>query len=90
MDGIHRKLEPGAPINENLYEWTPEQIAARGIQLLPQNLAQALDALDQDEVVKSALGTELADEFVRLKRMEWIEYSRHVSDWERERYVDFF
>jgi glutamine synthetase len=90
MDGVNRKLEAGAPINENLDEWTPEQIAKRGIRLLPQNLAQALDALEQDEVIKSALGADLAAEFLKLKRMEWIEYSRHVSEWERDRYVDFF
>ena len=90
MDGVNRKLDAGSPINENLYEWSPEQIAERGIKLLPQSLTQALDALEQDEVIKSALGTDLAAEFLKLKRMEWIEYSRHVSDWERERYVDFF
>jgi glutamine synthetase len=90
MDGVSRRLEPGAPVNENLYEWTPEQISERGIRLLPQNLLQALDALEADEVVKSALGTDLAAEFLKLKRMEWIEYCRHVSDWERNRYVDFF
>jgi putative ABC transport system permease protein len=32
----------------------------------------------------------LATEFIRLKRMEWVEYSRHVSEWERDRYVEFF
>lgn len=90
LDGIARNLDPGAPVNENLYEWSDAQIQDRGIKLLPQNLAQALDALERDEVVKSALGSELAAEFLRLKRMEWIEYSRHVSDWERDRYVDFF
>lgn len=90
MDGVKRKLDPGKPVNDNLYQWSPEQIAAQGIGLLPQNLAQALDALERDEVVRGALGTELAAEFLQLKRMEWVEYSRHVSDWERERYVDFF
>ncbi len=29
-------------------------------------------------------------EFLRLKRMEWVEYMRHVSDWEVERYLEFF
>jgi glutamine synthetase len=90
MDGVNRKLDAGAPINENLYEWSPEQIAERGIKLLPQSLTQALDALEKDEVIQSALGADLATEFLKLKRMEWIEYSRHVSDWERDRYVDFF
>jgi len=32
----------------------------------------------------------LAEEFLRLKRMEWVEYQRHVSAWEVERYLEFF
>ena len=43
-----------------------------------------------DEVVKAGLGAELAAEFIKLKRMEWTEYARHVSDWETKRYLEFF
>ena len=32
----------------------------------------------------------LAAEFISLKRMEWTEYARHVSDWETTRYLEFF
>ena len=90
MDGVRRKLDPGQPTNLNLYELAPEDIVARGITLLPQNLGEALDALAADEVVKNALGSGLAAEFLKLKRMEWIEYCRHVSDWEVGRYLEFF
>lgn len=90
MDGVKRKLDPGPPINENLYEWSPEKIAEHGIQILPQSLHEALEAFEADEVIKGALGADLSREFVSIKRSEWIEYSRHVSDWERERYVEFF
>jgi glutamine synthetase len=76
--------------NSNLYEATPEKIRELGIGLLPQNLLEAVTALEQDEVVKDALGAELAAEFIALKKMEWTEYARHVSDWETERYVEFF
>ena len=90
MDGVRNRIDPGPPINENLYEWTPAKLAERGIALLPQTLGEALDALEADPVVREGLGEALAAEFLRLKRMEWIEYSRHVSVWERERYVEFF
>lgn len=90
MDGVRNRIDPGPPINENLYEWTPAKLAERGIALLPQTLGEALDALEADPVVREGLGEALAAEFLRVKRMEWIEYSRHVSDWERERYVEFF
>jgi glutamine synthetase len=90
MDGVERKLDPGAPINENLYEWSPEKLKKSGIKLLPQNLNEALDAFEADTVLRSALGEALAKEFLELKRMEWVEYSRHVSDWERDHYLEFF
>jgi glutamine synthetase len=90
LDGLERKLDPGKPINENLYEWSPEQLSQHGVKLLPQNLNEAIDAFEQDGVLRGALGDELAREFIELKRMEWVEYSRHVSDWERSRYIEFF
>ncbi|NBR98754.1 MAG: type III glutamate--ammonia ligase, partial [Betaproteobacteria bacterium] len=65
------------------------QLKRRGIRVLPQNLKEALDALEKDGVVMGALG-DLAPEFVNLKRMEWVEYMRHVSDWEVENYLQFF
>jgi glutamine synthetase len=90
MDGVDRKLDPGKPINENLYEWSPEKLKRAGIGLLPQSLKEALDEFEKDKVLRAALGEGLSQEFLTLKRMEWVEYSRHVSEWERERYVEFF
>lgn len=90
MDGIERKLDPGDPNNTNLYEWSTEDLCKAGIGVLPQNLSDALDALEADKVITSALGDDLAREFLRLKRMEWVEYQRHVSAWEVDRYLEFF
>jgi len=90
LDGVDRKLDPGEPTNLNMYELTEAQLEEKKIELLPQNLLAAVEALEKDEVVKSGLGPELAKEFVRLKRMEWVEYGRHVSDWETKRYLEFF
>ncbi len=90
MDGVERKLDPGEPNNTNLYEWSSEQLRDAGIGVLPQNLNESLDALEADKVLTGALGDDLAKEFLRLKRMEWVEYQRHVSTWEVERYLEFF
>jgi glutamine synthetase len=90
MDGVDRKLDPGKPNNTNLYEYTTEQLRRDGIKLLPQNLLEAITELERDEVICGALGSELAKEFITLKRMEWTEYARHVSDWETHRYLEFF
>ena len=89
MDGIAHKLDPGAPHNVNLYELTDAELKQEKISILPQNLHEALTALEKDKVVRDALGP-VADEFLRLKHMEWVEYMRHVSEWEIESYLEFF
>ena len=90
MDGIANKLDPGAPQNENLYELSPTELKQRGIGLLPQNLGEALDALAADPLFAEQLGAGLIAEFLKVKRMEWVEFSRHVSDWEVNRYLEFY
>lgn len=77
------------PRNVNLYEWSTSQLEDAGIGLLPQNLNAALDALEGDALIRQALGP-VADEFLKLKRMEWLEYMRHVSEWEVKQYLEFF
>jgi glutamine synthetase len=90
LDGIARKLDPGAPQNENLYALSREELVQRGIGLLPQNLGEALDALEASPFFAEQLGGEIIGEFIKVKRMEWVEYSRHVSDWEVNRYLEFY
>src|SRR5206468_1150038 len=76
-----RKLDPGEPNLGNMYERSLEEVRARGIGILPQSLAEALDELRRDEVVKGALGP-IADEFIDLKSREWSAYHRQVGPWE--------
>ena len=90
LDGIERKLDPGKPLNENLYNLSPADLEERNIGMLPQTLGEALDELEADEIFCKALGEEIVSEFIKVKRMEWIEYCRHVSDWEKERYSEYF
>jgi glutamine synthetase len=90
LDGIDRGLEPGEPHNFNHYTASDDELRRRGIAVLPQSLTEALDALQADVLFADALGPEFIGEFLRLKRMEWVEYARHVSDWEVARYLEFF
>ena len=89
MDGIRRKLDPGEPNLGNLYDLGLEEIRRRGIRLLPQTLAEALQELKQDELVQSSLGV-IYDEFATVKEGEWREYHRQVTQWELDRYLTMF
>ena len=90
LDGIDRQLDPGPDCTEDLFALSLTAIRERGIGLLPQSLEEAVDALESDDVVCGALGDTLSREFIRLKRAEWLEYARHVSGWELQRYAATF
>ena len=90
LDGIDRDLDPGEPHNFNIYDLSYAELARQKIKILPQNLSLALDALEADATIVNALGKDFVKEFVEHKRIEWLEYQRHVSDWEIKRYVEFF
>lgn len=88
LDGIMNEIDPGEPcIGTNVYEMPFDERRRRGMTGLPQNLLEAVTALEEDEVVTSALGP-IADEFIRLKKSEWSEFMRHqVTPWEIKRYL---
>lgn len=90
LDGVARQLDPGKGQSGNLYAFTPQECRREGIELLPQNLKEALDELERDEILRESMGPEIVDEFIKVKRQEWHEYHRHVSEWETRRYLEFF
>ncbi len=71
----------------NLYELTPEERMAEGIATLPQSLSEALDRMEQSELVAEALGEHVFEWFIRNKRNEWMEYKTQVTQFELERYL---
>ena len=90
LDGIDRELTPAAPQSLNFYELSPAEIERLGVGRLPGNLSEALDALEADGFFAESLGHRLIDSFLRLKRQEWLEYHRTVSEWEINRYLTFY
>jgi glutamine synthetase len=89
LDGIDRGLHPPEPLNDvNVYHLTAEERAERNIAELPGSLAEALRELEEDEVLKEALGETTYETFTRAKWAEVEDYRTKVSDWELERYLE--
>jgi len=90
LDGIEQGLECPDPIRENIYEFDEAKREEYGIETLPSNLGEALDALEEDEVVADALGEHVYEKFLEAKHQEFDEYRVDVSDWELDRYLETF
>ena len=68
---------------------TDKQREDNGIKALPSNLSEALDALEQDQVIRDALGGEFLETFIKIKRKEWQDYINEiVTEWEWQTYFD--
>lgn len=87
LDGIECKLNPPAPIDEDVYEWSEAEFIKHDVKMLPQTLGEALVALKVDNVLVKALGEDYVGEYLETKQSEWIDYCRSVSDWEYKRYL---
>jgi len=60
----------------------------RAAKKLPATLHDALRLLDKSKVLRTAMGNEVVDSYVKLKMQEWFDYTSHLSDWERINTLD--
>jgi glutamine synthetase len=87
LDGIRRELTPPPAVEENVYEYDPLELRSHDIATLPGTLEEALQELEQDEVIAQALGSHTFLRYLEAKRLEWDEYRIQVTPWELERYL---
>ena len=87
LDGIRNQIMPPESVDKNIFEMTSEEKEAAGIESLPSSLWEAIQELEKDEFVKNVLGEHLCGHYIRAKKEEWAQYSRHVSAWELEQYL---
>lgn len=87
LDGIKQNTELPDPIHENIYNMSSEERLLKSIFQLPSNLEQAIEALEEDDMIQSALGAYAYSRFSAAKLMEWDIYRKVVHPWEREQYI---
>jgi glutamine synthetase len=90
MDGIINELPLEDPVEENLYHFTDEDLKRRNIPMLPATLGEAIQAMSEDQVVRESLGEHVFERLVEAQTAEWDAFRMHVSDWERERYLEIY
>jgi glutamine synthetase len=86
LDGIARSIDPGKPLDIDMY--AEGHKAPADTRKLPLNLLDALRLTDGSKLLRKEFGGEVVDAYVKLKTREWNDYSRHLTDWERANTLD--
>ncbi len=87
LSGIREGYELPPEITADVKSLTQAERAAAGAKRLPETLSEALELLEQSDLVADALGEHVFDWFLRNKRAEWDRYQHHVSRFELETYL---
>lgn len=90
LQGIREKIDPGPQTFNNIYQMTVEEKSRCGISELPRSLEEALNCLQEDQVISYALGDHVMERFTDAKRIEISRYREIVHDWEREQYLQTY
>ncbi|HEX2850437.1 MAG TPA: type I glutamate--ammonia ligase [Acidimicrobiales bacterium] len=86
LRGIEKGYSLPAETAANVFEMTPEERMADGIDSLPSSLGEAIDEMERSELVADALGEHVFEWFIRNKRDEWSSYRTQVTPFELDRY----
>jgi glutamine synthetase len=81
LDGLKNDL-PLPPSADTPYETKAP--------LLPQTLAEAVQALKDDAGLRAAFGASFVDYFLKIKEAEIARFNLEVSEWEHREYFDLF
>ncbi len=87
LKGVEEKLTPPDPVEENVYEMTPEERKERGIGMLPGSLIEAIQLTEKSEVVREALGDHVFEHFIANKKVEWDRYRTQITQFELSNYL---
>ncbi len=87
LDGVENRIDPGPPLDVNVWELSARDRKKYKISSLPANLGEAIGELEKSATMREALGEHLFTNFVESKKKEWSEYISQVTGWELERYL---
>ncbi|MCK4938164.1 MAG: glutamine synthetase [Methanosarcinales archaeon] len=87
LEGIEKGYELEDPVEKNIFAMSKTEMKSAGIKSLPSNLKEAIDATEQSELVRKALGDHIFDRFIEIKNREWDDYRIQVTPYEVDKYL---
>jgi glutamine synthetase len=86
LDGIRGQTPLRPPAEQDARHPTTSESAE--YDMLPSTLGEALEEIEWDMAVRSALGQPVYERFAAAKEQEWLAYRHHISSWEIETYLE--
>ena len=90
LDGIEQQLDPGPPVNKNIYKMSHRERRHLRIDDLPATSARRSTSSRRSAWCRTRSASHIFNHFLEAKREEWDEYIRHVSPWEIDRYLGVY
>ncbi|MCI5149588.1 MAG: type I glutamate--ammonia ligase [Candidatus Electrothrix sp. MAN1_4] len=90
LDGVKNNLEAPSSVDQDIFSMTPAEKEAAGIDSLPANLKEAIDALKENPIAQEALGEHILENYLENKEKEWDDYRTAVTDWELDNYLNTY
>ncbi len=87
LKGIEEGYELAPETEDDVWSLTDSERKAMGIRPLPASLSDAIEVMEESELVAETLGEHTFDFFLRNKRAEWADYRGQVTAFELERYL---
>jgi glutamine synthetase len=87
LRGVEQGYDLPPEADANLFSLSPKALATKGIDPLPNNLNEAVDAMERSALVAETLGEHVFEWFIRNKRAEWAAYKAEVTQFELDRYL---
>ncbi|MDY6988333.1 MAG: glutamine synthetase family protein [Thermodesulfobacteriota bacterium] len=87
LKGIEEDYSLPEPIEEDIYEMDEASRERAGIESLPGSLFEAIQSVEDSQLVRETLGDHIFDKFVENKKIEWDKYRTHVSNYEIDKYL---
>ena len=84
LKGIEEGYELPPETEDDVWGLTDRERRAMGIKPLPASLSEAIEAMEESELVAETLGEHVFDFFLRNKRQEWADYRHQVTPFELE------
>jgi len=87
LEGLENDYPLAPPVEEDIFEFSPQKRVDVGIETLPGSLYAAIVEAEKSELLRKTLGDHIYTKIIENKKIEWDNYRIHVSQYEVDKYL---